>query len=660
MLDHKSAPLTAFKEDTGTTGTGTFTGYASTWERDSCDDVIVKGAFAKSLAEQYPDGGAGIPIHWQHKDGSPFDVIGETLSAVEDEHGLLVTVKLDTDIPEGQRAYELLKRGLIHQMSIGFVAKQTAWVEDENAKYSWDGYREIREVQLFEISLVQIAANQGAEVMEVKSGRRTSKADRDTLKDIIGKLSELAGDDDTEDEDEPTPPPPDEDDDEKADPEDQSDESDEDEPDDDKPDQKSWPMEFGYISDFFSLADYKGGTSMNLMEQLAAEKKAAQALIDKGADNLTDTEVQELKQHYAEAKRLQERVDLFRSVDEWGKGAAGTQAKSARTLGDHYLAELKAAGLTVGETKGFLTSDFKSAVDTHVAGVGAAATGSTYAPIVTQVDQNGVWPYERPLVIADLLGSITLSGNANTVEYPVYGALEGGAGTVAEGGKKPQTHLPAPTWTSDSLKEVAEWWKVTDNMAEDLAYIVSEINNHARYKLQLLEETQLLSGDGRGTNVNGLLNRTGIQTMAQDTDSDPDRLFKAKTKVATATGFRADAIVINPADYENIRLGKDENGQYYGGGYFNGQYGQGGIMQDPPLWGVKTVVTDAIAEGTALVGAFKLGAAVIRKGGLRAESTNSHAEDFTSDLITFRIRERIGLQVKHPAAFVKVSLGKKA
>ena len=401
---------------------------------------------------------------------------------------------------------------------------------------------------------------------------------------------------------------------------------------------------------------------MNLMEQLAAEKKAANALIDKGMDNLTDTEVQDLKQHYAEAKRLQERVDLFRSVNDWGNGNGdgGAQAKSAPTLGDHYLAELKAAGLTVGETKGFATSDFKAAADTHVAGVGAAATGSTYAPIVTQVDQNGVWPYERPLVVADLLGSITLSGNANTVEYPVYGALEGGAGTVAEGGKKAQTHLPAPTWTSDSLKEVAAWWKVTDNMAEDLAYVVSEINNHARYNLQLLEETQLLSGDGKGANINGLLNRTGIQTMAQDTDSDPDRLFKAKTKIALATGFRADAIVINPADYEAIRLSKDANGQYFGGGFFAGQYGQGGIMQDPPLWGVKTVVTEAMAQGTALVGAFKLGAAVIRKGGLRAESTNSHAEDFTSDLITFRIRERLGLQVKYPAAFVKVSLGKKA
>lgn len=401
---------------------------------------------------------------------------------------------------------------------------------------------------------------------------------------------------------------------------------------------------------------------MGYMDQLAAEKKAAKALIEKGMDNLTDDEVSELKNHYAEAKRLQERVDLFKGVNDLNADEVKPEAKTApaaKTLGDLYAQELKKAGLTVIGSKAhpFASSEFKAATDTHVAGTGTAGTG--YAPVVTQIDMNGVWPYERPLVVADLFGSVTLSGNANTVEYPVYGALEGGAGTVGEGGAKPQTHLPAPRWESDSLKEVAAWWKVTDNMAEDLSYIVSEINNHARYNLQLLEETQLLSGNGSDANIKGLLSR-GIQKMGQDTDSDPDRIFKARTKIALATGFRADALVINPADYEAIRLSKDANGQYYGGGYFNGQYGNGTIMQDPPLWGLKTVVTEAIAQGTALVGAFKLGGAVIRKGGLRAESTNSHSDDFTNDLITFRVRERLGLQVKYPKAFVSVALGKKA
>lgn len=293
----------------------------------------------------------------------------------------------------------------------------------------------------------------------------------------------------------------------------------------------------------------------------------------------------------------------------------------------------------------------------HVAGTGTAGTG--YQPVVTQIDMNGVWPYERPLVVADLFGSVTLSGNANTVEYPVYGALEGGAGTVGEGGAKPQTHPAGPPLgvrQPQGGRRLVEGHRQHDR--RPLLHRLRN-HNHARYNLQLLEETQLLSGNGSDANIKGLLSRD-IQKMVQDTDSDPDRIFKARTKIALATGFRADALVINPADYEAIRLSKDANGQYYGGGYFNGQYGNGTIMQDPPLWGLKTVVTEAIAQGTALVGAFKLGGAVIRKGGLRAESTNSHSDDFTNDLITFRVRERLGLQVKYPKAFVSVALGKKA
>ena len=188
-LDYLGYELKELKA-TDDNGGGVFSGYASTWEKDLYDDVVVKGAFAQTLSADFKAGGAGIPIHWQHKDGSPNDVIGETLSAVEDEHGLLITAQLDTDIAEGKRAYDLLKRGLIHQMSIGFIAEKTAWVEDEESKSPWDGYREIRQLKLFEISLVQVAANQGAEVLEVKAGRAISKANETatTVVDLAQKF----------------------------------------------------------------------------------------------------------------------------------------------------------------------------------------------------------------------------------------------------------------------------------------------------------------------------------------------------------------------------------------------------------------------------------------------------------------------------------------
>lgn len=240
-------------KELGPDGEGTFTGYASTWDRDMYDDVIVKGAFAETLSRDFKDGGAGIPLHWQHKDGSPYDVIGETVSAVEDEHGLLIEGRLDLDIPEGKRAYDLLKRGLIHQMSIGFIAEKTAWVEDEESMSPWDGYREIRQLKLFEISLVQVAANQGCEVLEVKSGRKISAANLDKIRSVIDILTELA--------DANTPANADQDDDEQAGPEDDPPADEQADPDDDpdEPDSKGldpqWVRNFKEISDFFSLAN---------------------------------------------------------------------------------------------------------------------------------------------------------------------------------------------------------------------------------------------------------------------------------------------------------------------------------------------------------------------------------------------------------------------
>ncbi|TPF97569.1 peptidase [Bifidobacterium sp. UTCIF-39] len=227
-LDHLGYELKDLTAD-WTNDAGTFSGYASTWEKDMYDDVIVRGAFKQTLADDFRSGGAGIPIHWQHKDGSPNDIIGETLSAVEDEHGLLITARLDTDIPEGRRAYDLLKRGLIHQMSIGFVPEKTAWIDDEDSDSPWDGHREIRQLKLFEISLVQIAANQGAEILEVKAGRAISKANETKIRvayDALGEL--LAAITDTPDDD----------------------------PDEGTKDfDPQWAEEFREISDFLSLAN---------------------------------------------------------------------------------------------------------------------------------------------------------------------------------------------------------------------------------------------------------------------------------------------------------------------------------------------------------------------------------------------------------------------
>jgi HK97 family phage major capsid protein len=403
---------------------------------------------------------------------------------------------------------------------------------------------------------------------------------------------------------------------------------------------------------------------VNLKAQLAALQKSMRdtvAAAKADGRDLTGDEISDIESKSAEAIELKGKIeiaeksaDLMKQFSETEPDAVDTapESKGAATLGEHFakciggqdgLLKLKTRGATI-EAPEFV----KANTDPNT-------VGSSFGAVLTDVDQSIVHPYRRPTV-ADLFGTGSINGTA--VTYYVEGAVEGAFTTVAEGGQKPQIHIINPTPVTDKLTKIAAWFDNSDEMVEDLAFMVSEINNRGQYLLSLAEENQLLSGDGTGTNLTGLLNRSGVQTEAQAASNDnaQDTIFRALTKVQTATGLLADGIVINPLDYQALRLSKDANGQYFGGGFFSGEYGNGGVTIQPPLWGTRTVVSSAVPAKTVVVGAFKASTTVYRKGGVRVESTNSDAGKFTKNIITTRIEERLALAVRIPSATVKVTL----
>ncbi len=260
---------------------------------------------------------------------------------------------------------------------------------------------------------------------------------------------------------------------------------------------------------------------------------------------------------------------------------------------------------------------------------------------------------QRPTV-ADLLLSGTIS-NGNAYTYFVEGAVAGGPAAVAENAAKPEL-AGQFTATTETLAKVAGWTKESDELLEDFPALHSVVRGRLLTRLAIAEENQILNGSGVAPNVRGLLNRVGIQTEAQGApDTEADAIFRAITKVSTATFLPADFVVMNPADYQTLRLAKDANGQYYGGGFFSGSYGVGGIQSMPNVWGIPTVVTTAIAAKTALVGSSQA-AQVFRKGGVRVDVANQNEDDFINNRITTLVEERLLLACYYPAALVKVTL----
>ena len=408
-------------------------------------------------------------------------------------------------------------------------------------------------------------------------------------------------------------------------------------------------------------------------DELIAESKAIAEKARGEKRDLTVEEQQEIGGKLTEVKSINEALvaaansaNIFAQLDGMAAlapqdvtpGGRGTADVAAKTLGEHFI---KHAHGRMLETKGqsgvtIAAPEFlaKANTDNHV--IGGWTEG---APFLTDFDRTIVQALRIRLTVADLLGQGTVAGNA--ISYLVEGAMEGNFTTVAEAGAKPQIHFVNPTQVTDALKKIAGFIKLTDEFLEDAEFLKSEIDNRLIYQLGYFEEQQLLNGNGSGQNVLGLLNRSGIQTETSasfaTTPADWEKaIFRAATKIEVNSGFPADGVVIHPTDYQTFRLRTDANNQYYGGGYFAGQYGVGGVMDKPPLWGLRTVVTPAIAQGTVAVGAFKSVATVYRKGGVRVESATQHASDFTSNLVTVRAEERVALALRVPLGVCKVTL----
>lgn len=319
----------------------------------------------------------------------------------------------------------------------------------------------------------------------------------------------------------------------------------------------------------------------------------------------------------------------------------GSDAIHAKSVGEYYVQSMQTAGLDVKSAiaHGYEV-ECKANTDTNVEGAPSAG----YTPYLTQTDTEPARPYQRPLVVADLFSAGAITGTV--LQYPVFDELEGNAKMVEETGAAPQVHWNDPTWKQDKIGKVASFFGISEDMMDDLSWVIGEINDAAQYDLKLQEETQLLSGNGSENNLTGLFNRE-IQTMNKDELSDADRLSKAALQITTTTNFQADAYVMNPLDFWKLTIAKDANGNYLN------------LTDGAKLWNIPTVATAAITEGTALVGAFK-SAKVLRKGGLVVKMTDSDTDDFLHFKQKCRVSERLGLQVKYPKAFVKVTLGKAA
>lgn len=392
--------------------------------------------------------------------------------------------------------------------------------------------------------------------------------------------------------------------------------------------------------------------------ELAVEVKAA---LDKSLDGvraLAEEAIGKANAGEALTKSLKEKADeALTGMNAIRAQLTEIEQKMARG-GDHQPEAIKSAGQTFVESDefkrfsdgGFSRND-RARIETKatLTNSTAAAAGSLGAGLVTTRLPGVVELPRRQLTIRQLLAQGNMDGQ--TLEFVKEHSWTNSAAPVAEGAAKPQSDFRLEV-VSTSAKVIAHTMKASRQTLSDVSAVRSMIDSRLSFGLDLIEENQILNGDGTGQNLLGIIPQatayTNPLTGGDTTSIDKVRLMVLQAALAL---LPPDGIVMHPSDWAWIELLKDSTGQYIIG------QPQGNI--GATLWGLPVVPSMAMTIDKVLVGAFGTAAQIFDRWTTTIE-TGYENDDFTKNLVTILAEKRVALATYRPGAFIYGDWGRVA
>lgn len=281
------------------------------------------------------------------------------------------------------------------------------------------------------------------------------------------------------------------------------------------------------------------------------------------------------------------------------------------------------------------------------------ATGQNQ-PLVPAFRRPGiVTPATQPLKIRDVLNAIPIKTNlveyVEETSYTNSAEMQGAASSpqVYENVAKAESAM-AFALKYAPVQTIAHWIPVSKQLLDDAPAIQGYINTRLTYGLKLKEETQILTGDGTSANLKGLITCATAYETTRNVSGDTyiDQISHAITQVK-ASFYPAEFVVLNPADWEKIKLIKT-TGTASSGQYIFADPHASGL---PMIWGVPVVESYSMTSGKFLVGA-SLAATIWDRDDATIEVSREHSDFFVKNMAAILCEERVGLTVEVPKALI--------
>lgn len=268
---------------------------------------------------------------------------------------------------------------------------------------------------------------------------------------------------------------------------------------------------------------------------------------------------------------------------------------------------------------------------------------------------DGIWSYRDPEIVSDpyrprMMRSLipTIPVNSNLVEWVRTNVRTNNAGMVSETGTKSKSELTYDR-KETAVRKIAHYFKTSSEVLSDFQRLRAEINTEGFEMLRQVEEDQLLTGDGSGINIHGMVPQATAfnNSVVTSSDQQVDVLRRAILQVRQSF-YGATGITMNPQDWAAIELLKDGDNAYL---FSNAAEGAAGR-----LWGLPVVESDALDPGEFLVGAFSTAATIYDRMNATMYMSTENEDDFINNMVSILFEERIALAVKRPLAFVHGNL----
>lgn len=380
------------------------------------------------------------------------------------------------------------------------------------------------------------------------------------------------------------------------------------------------------------------------VEQLAEEVKQALDKSQKDTREIAEKALTEAEKNGTLTSETKASADkALAETQELKTLLQGIEQKMARRPGAD--GEVKSYGCQVAESdsyKNAKSAGFRGAMRVELKAITAAQSGTNWSDRDTDI----VGLPKRVLTIRDLL-TVVQTGSGS-VEYARQTTRTNNAAPVAEGATKPTSNY---IWTKETatVRTIAHLAKITRQAMDDAVQLQGEVDSEMRYGLALAEETQILTGDNTGENLNGLIpNATAYAAPIVINDATMIDVIRLGLLQAELALYPTDGIVLNPSDWAGIELTKTTDGAYI--------FANPLQLAGPRLWGKPVVATPAMTIDKFLVGGFKLQTLYDRMAP-EVLISSENSDDFEKNLLTMRCEERVALAPKKPGALIYGDFG---